>query len=130
MTNDQLSSNDLNHKQKYDLLERTIKYAEIIIDFSRKMPRDVISLPLINQLVRAGTSIGANYHEADEACSKKDFINKITIAKKEAKESQYWLRVIAHALPQNRNEASRLWQEAHELNLIFAAIIRKVKNKN
>ncbi len=130
ITNDQSNSNDKNPKQKYDLEERTIKYAKMIIDFSKKLPQDIISRPLINQIVRAGTSIGANYSEADEASSKKDFINKIAIAKKETKETKYWLRIIAYTLPQHKDDAIKLWQEAQELNLIFTTIIRNCKNKD
>ncbi|MFA6306203.1 MAG: four helix bundle protein [Patescibacteria group bacterium] len=130
MTNDQANPNGIKPKAKYDLEERTAKYAEAIIDFSRKLPQDTISRPLINQIIRSGTSIGANYSEADEASSKKDFLNKIAIAKKETKETKYWLRIIAHALPQYKDEARILWREAQELNLIFAAITRNCKNKN
>jgi len=125
MANDQLSPNSQISKQNYDLEERTIKFGKAIIDFSNKIPKNSITNPLINQLVRAGTSIGANYCEADEAVSKKDFINKIAIAKKEAKETKYWLRIMAHAISDSELEAKRLWQEAQELNLILAAIIRK-----
>jgi len=122
MTNEQTKS-----KPKYDLVERTAKFAEAIIDFSRKLPQDTISRPLISQIIRSGTSIGANYSEADEASSKKDFLNKVAIAKKETKETKYWLRIIAHALPKNKDDAGQLLQEAQELNLIFAAIIRNSK---
>lgn len=111
-------------KRQYDLEERTARFGERIIDFARQLPENTITRPLIAQLVRAGTSIGANYSEADEANSKKDFANKIAIAKKETKETKYWLRLIAHTLPACRDEARILWAEAQELNLIFAAIVR------
>ena len=130
MSNDQSNPNSQNPKQKFDLEERTVKFSEQIIDFSKKFPYSPITKPLISQLIRAGTSIGANYSEADEASSKKDFINKISIAKKETKETKYWLRVIAHTLPEFKPEARNLWQEAQELNLILAAIIRSTKSKN
>lgn len=123
MANDQSNPNSKNPK-KYDLEERTIKFSEAIVDFSKKLPRNLTVNPLISQLIRAGTSIGANYSEADEASSKKDFVNKIFIAKKETKETKYWLRIIAHAAPEFAEEARKLWKEAQELNLIFAAIIR------
>jgi len=125
MTNDQSNPNSQNPKQKYDLEERTAKFSENIIDFCRKLPQDTVTRPIISQLVRAGTSIGANYCEADEASSKKDFLNKIAIAKKEAKETKYWLRMVSHTLPEFREKALILWEETRELNLIFAAIIRK-----
>jgi four helix bundle protein len=130
MTNAQQNPNNLNPKREYDLVERTIKFSEEIIDFTQKLPQDTITKPLISQLVRAGTSIGANYSEADEANSKKDFINKVVISKKETKETKYWLRLIAHTVPDSKPEARKLWQEAQELNLILAAIIRSANDKN
>lgn len=125
MANDQ--SNPKSKKSKYDLEERTAKFSESLVDFCKKLRQDLITKPIINQLIRAGTSIGANYSEADEANSKKDFINKISIAKKETKETKYWLRIIAYTLPEIKIEARKLWKEAQELNLIFAAIIRNSK---
>lgn len=80
--------------------------------------------PIINQLVRAGTSVGANYCEADEAESKRDFRHKIAICRKEAKETKYWLRMIAKAAPAHKSAARALWREAKELHLIFCAAIR------
>jgi four helix bundle protein len=127
MLNDQPNPNSLNPKSKFDLEDRTTKFSENIIDFSRKLPQDTITKPIISQLIRAATSIGANYCEADEANSKKDFINKIAIAKKETKETKYWLRLVAHTLPNFNAEARKLWKEAQELNLILAAIIRNSK---
>jgi len=128
MTNDQSNPNSQNPK-KYDLEERTIKFSQEIIIFSKKIPQSIITRPLISQLVRSGTSIGANYSEADEASSKRDFINKISIAKKETKETKYWLRIITHTVPKYKPEARNLWKEAQELNLILAAIIRSARRK-
>lgn len=128
MINDHPSHNPQN--PKYDLEERTIKFSQNIIDFSKKLPQNLITKTLINQLIKAGTSIGANYSEADEANSKRYFINKIAIAKKETKETKYWLRIISHALPEVKPKARILWKEAQELNLILAAIIRNSKKKN
>jgi four helix bundle protein len=108
----------------YDLKERTAKFGEEIIEFVRKVPKDVITVPLISQLTRAGTSIGANYCEADDAESKKDFNHKIGICRKESRESKHWLRMIVKAVPSLKDEASVLWREAQELNLIFGAIRR------
>jgi len=105
MTKSQSNPNSANPKQKYDVEERTAKFSEDAIDFVKKLSQNSITRPLINQLVRSSTSVGANCSEADEASSRRDFINKITIAKKEAKEVKYWLRIIAHTLPQSKNEA-------------------------
>jgi len=117
-------------KIKYDLEERTTRFAENIITFCKKISQNPITNPLISQLIRAGTSIGANYAEADDAESKQDFKHKIGISKKEARETKYWLRLIATTLPETKEEARILWQEAKELNLIFNAIIKSSANKN
>lgn len=84
---------------KYDLEERTAKFGEDVIIFLRKLPKDEITRPLINQLIRAATSVGANYSEADDAESKQDFKHKIGICKKESRESKHFLRMIAMAEP-------------------------------
>lgn len=110
----------------YDLEERTAVFGEAMIDFAKTIPQHVVTIPLISQLVRAGTSVGANYCEADDACSKKDFRNKIGICRKEARESKHWLRMIARAEPTLQELARKLWREAKELHLIFASIFRKV----
>lgn len=116
---------NLNAKKIYDLQERTAKFGETIISFLKTLPLGPITTPLISQLVRAATSIGANYMEADGATSKKDFMNKIGICKKEAKETTHWLRMIAIAIPNKKLECRNYWKEAHELALIFSAISRK-----
>lgn len=115
------------NERKYDLEERTARLAEDIIRFCKKIPRSPINDPLINQLVRCGTSIGANYSEADDAESKLDFKHKIGICKKEARETKHFIRMIVIAVPELKEEARRLWQEAKELNLIFNTIYNKVK---
>jgi len=112
---------------QYDLEERTTRFSEKIIDFARSIPLDDITKPLIVQLIKSGTSIGANYREANEGSSKRDFKNKIFISKKESNETQYWLRIIARAIPDKYEESKVLWQEAHELTLIFGKIVKKVK---
>ncbi len=113
--------------KKYDLEERTAKFGENIIKFSNKLQISPINRPLISQIVRSGTSIGANYMEADAAESKKDFKYKISLCKKEAKETMHWIRMIAKANPFEKDECRILWKEAHELCLIFSSIIRKTK---
>ena len=114
----------------YNLEERTAKFGENIIEFAKKIPKNSITLPIISQLVRSGTSVGANYCEADEAESSKDFKHKLGISKKESRETKYWLRMIIKAVPELREEAKILWQEAKELSLIFNSIINKIKSKN
>lgn len=116
-------------KKKYDLEERTAKFGEEIIRFAQKIPKNSITIPLISQLVRAGTSTGANYCEADDAESGPDFKHKIGICKKEARETKHWLRMIATAVPEFKDEARALWQEAKELHLIFNSINQSLKKK-
>lgn len=112
---------------KYDLEERTAKFGESIIEFSKKVITNEITKPLINQLIRSATSIGANYCEADDAESKKDFVHKIGICKKEARETKHWLRMLAVASPDLKEKIRELWVEAKELNLIFNAIINSCR---
>jgi len=109
----------------YDLEERTAKFGEEIIRFAKRIPKRPETMPLITQLVKAGTSVGANYCEADDAHSKKDFHHKISICKKEARETKHWLRMIGVAEPTLMGEATTLLKEAKELHLIFASIGRK-----
>lgn len=110
---------------KYDLEERTAVFGENIIRLCKKAPKNEVISPIINQLVRSGTSIGANYCEANGASSKKDFKNKIFICKKEAKETKYWLRMLANSEEAVKEECKILWQEAQELTLIFSKIALK-----
>lgn len=112
---------------KYDLEERTAKFGEDIIDLCKKAPKTVVTTPIIGQLVASGTSVGANYCEANGASSKRDFRSKIFICKKEAKETKYWLRMLAKAVEELKEECKRLWQEAQELTLIFSKIAVNTK---
>jgi len=120
-----MTNEDINNKKKYDLAERTSGLGKSIIMFLKEVPDNTINRPLINQLVRSGTSVGANYMEADCAESKKDFRHKIGICKKEAKETTHWLNMMATANPEKIEKCRTLSQEAHELTLIFSAIINK-----
>jgi four helix bundle protein len=108
-----------------DLGERTVRFGENIIRFAKKIPRNAVNNRLIDQLVGAGTSVGANYCEADDAISGKEFKQKIGTCRKESKESMYFLRLVATAEEDLAPEARVLWREAKELNLIFGAIWRK-----
>lgn len=113
-----------NIDRAFDLEERTALFGEAVIQFARKIPKDPVTQRLISQLVGAGTSVGANYCEADDAVSKKEFKQKIGYCKKEARESKFFLRMVVNAVPALREEAKPLWQEAKELHLIFAKIYR------
>jgi len=120
-------SNDKN--KIYDLEERTAKFGEDIIEFAKKIPKNTVTIPLVDQLVRAGTSVGSNYCEADCAETRKDFEHKLGICKKESKETKHWLRMIAKAESELKDEARKLWQESNELNLIFTSIVKKSRAK-
>ena len=113
----------------YDLEERTAKFGESVIEFCRSAPSDAIIKPLISQLIRSATSIGANYMEANGASSKSDFRNKIYICKKEAQETKHWLRMMVKALPDKRDTILGLWKERQELTLIFQKITSSLNAK-
>jgi four helix bundle protein len=111
-------------EEKFDLEERAARFGEMVIRFAKRVPVNPVTQRLISQLVGSSTSIGANYCEANDAESKKDFRHKIGICRKESKETKHWLRMTAVAEPDLSNDARILWQEAKELNLIFGKIIR------
>ncbi|HKD37514.1 MAG TPA: four helix bundle protein, partial [Pirellulales bacterium] len=110
--------------RQFDLEERTARFGEVIIAFAKRIALSAITEPLIRQLVKSATSIGANYCEADDAGSKKEFRYRISVCKRESRESKHWLRMIVAASPESKADARALWQEAKELHLIFAAIFR------
>ncbi len=119
---------DTTAKKKFNLEERTSLFADAIIKFAGQICETTITKIIVAQLTRSGTSIGANYCEADDATSKKDFIYRIGVCKKETRETKYWLRLVPtenNILVQDRH---LLLQEAKELHLIFCAIIRSGKN--
>jgi four helix bundle protein len=114
----------------YDLEERTALFAEKIIDFVKTLSRNSINNVLIGQIIRSSTSIGANYMEADGAESKKDFNHKISLCRKESKETKHWLRMIAKANSDKQKECTFLGNEAQELTLIFSSILLNRKARD
>lgn len=111
---------------QYDLEERTFQFAKQVREFVKKLPRTIVNLEDSRQLVNSSSSVGANYREANEALSKKDFVMRIKICRKEAKESRYWLRLVD--VGQNgdiENERGYLENEAVQLTHIFGSIIVK-----
>ena len=113
----------------YDLEERTAVFGEQIIGFIKNHNLSKHERVLADQLLRAATSIGANYMEAAGASSKKDFAHKMSICRKEAKETTYWLRMLAKAQSELKEECRGLYKEAHELVLIFSKSISSA-NRN
>jgi len=117
-----------NSKPVYDLEERTFQFAKAVRLFVKTLPKTTANIEDSKQVVKASGSVGANYREANEALSKKDFLMRIKICRKESKESAYWLRLIHETNNlKNADEALRLRQEANELKKIFSSIIEKSK---
>ncbi len=114
------------HNKIYDLEERTAVFAERVRDFCLKLPKNAANSEYVPQLIRAGSSPGANYIEANETIGDKDFKMKIKTCRRESKESAYWLRlVIADGSKDSEDERNYLRQEAKEFTLIFTAILKK-----
>jgi four helix bundle protein len=114
-------------KRVYDLEERTARFGEAIIDFAKAIPQSAVTYRIIGQLVGAATSVGANYVEADDAVSKKEFLKNIGTCRKEARETKHFLRMAVRALPDMKPQARILWMEAKESHLIFSKIWRSGK---
>jgi four helix bundle protein len=108
----------------YDLAERTARFGESVVEFCLKLPFTPVTSPLITQFVKSSTSVGANYGEADEAESKADFRHKIALCRKESRETKHWCRMLARALPREKDPIRTLWVEAKQLHLIFCKIVR------
>jgi four helix bundle protein len=117
-----------NSKPVYDLEERTFQFAKNVRYFVKTLPKTIANIEDGKQVVKASGSVGGNYIEANESLSKKDFVMRIKICRKEAKESAYWLRLIDETNDlTNAEEAQRLMQEANELKKIFSSILEKSK---
>ncbi|GJQ59128.1 MAG: four helix bundle protein [Candidatus Scalindua sp. AMX11] len=121
MSNDKIQSS-----KHYDLEDRTFKFAKDVIALVNNTPKSLTNIEISKQLVRSAGSVGANYIEANESLSKKDFIMRIKICRKEAKESRYWLKLI-NCIKEFEKEQKILIQESNELTKIFGAILEKSK---
>lgn len=122
MANSQVNRAD----RVYDLEGRTAAFGEGVTDFCKAIHLTAITEPLVKQLVRSGTSVGANYCEANDACSKREFRHRLSICRREAKETKHWLRMLARSDPELKEPARPLWQEAQELTLIFSASLCRI----
>ena len=121
-------SNVQSSNRVYDLEERTFQFAKAVRLFVKVIPRTIANIEDGKQLIRSSGSVGANYREANEALSKKDFLFRLKISRKEAKESLYWLRLIDETtILKNNSDAQKLIQEASELTKILSSIIEKTK---
>ncbi|MBI3638637.1 four helix bundle protein [Candidatus Wolfebacteria bacterium] len=116
------------NSKQYDLESRTFEFAKNVVVFCKKLPRNISNIEYIKQVVRSSGSVGANYIEANESLSKKDFIMRIKICRKEAKESIYWLRLITETNQvEFEKEGAMLSNESVELKKIFSSILDKSK---
>ncbi|MBI5741097.1 MAG: four helix bundle protein [Nitrospirae bacterium] len=117
---------EIQNSKQYDLENRTFEFAKRIREFVKKLRMTLGNIEDSKQLVKASGSVGANYIEANEALSKKDFLMRVKISRKEAKESRYWLKLVdTQDEPEKENERNKLVSEATELMNIFGAILRK-----
>ena len=114
-----------NQDKPYNLEDRTLVFARGIIVLCKKAPQNVINSKLVGQLVSSSGSVGANYREANEALSKKDFAHRMKITRKECKESSFWLELLKESNPNFKDEIDAFIQESKELRNIFTAIINK-----
>jgi four helix bundle protein len=114
----------------YDLEERTYTFAKEVALFCRRLSKNLSNVEYKRQLIRSAGSVGANYIEANESLSKKDFVMRIKICRKESKESAYWLRLIRDTNGDElRDESSTLFDEAIQLKKIFSSIVEKTKER-
>jgi four helix bundle protein len=113
--------------KRYDLEERTFRFARNVITLSNIAPKTLANIEMLKQVIRSSGSIGANYIEANEALSKKDFALRIKICRKEAKETQYWLKLLESKGESELKMQQELIREATELTKIFGSIVEKLK---
>lgn len=120
---------EIQSSRRYDLEDRTLQFARKVIGFINKLPRTLPNIEISKQLTRSSGSVGANYIEANESLGKKDFLMRIKICRKEAKESCYWLKLVC-CQTENEEEQQKLIQESTELTKIFGAILEKTISKS
>ena len=118
---------EIKNKKRFDLEERTFRFARSVFDFINTLPKTVVNTEITKQVIRSSGSIGANYIEANEALSKKDFGFRIKICRKEAKETVYWLKLMDVKGEAVSQKQQSLIVECTELMKIFGSIIVKVK---
>ena len=112
-------------EKKYDLEERTTKFGKAVIKLCLKLSKGPINNRLIDQVIGASGSIGANYREANDALGKKDFIQRLKISRRESKEAQHWLELLMEANKDSKDEIQLLLKEVNELRNILSSIINK-----
>lgn len=123
MTNDQVSP------KKFDLEDRTLDFAKRVVRMCKELPFNTVNDKLISQVIRSAGSVGANYREANDALGTKDFLMRLRISRKEAKETHFWLELIIEANPTLKERIESLFQESLELKKILSTIITKLQKK-
>ncbi|MCR4305861.1 MAG: four helix bundle protein [Candidatus Daviesbacteria bacterium] len=114
----------------YNIRERTLKFSVVIIKLIRTLPKDSSGFAIGNQIIRSGTSVGANVEEAQNCGSRKEFIHTMTIALKEARETEYWLKIINEVKLTDKDLVTSLLNEVNEIIKILTSIIKKTKLNN
>lgn len=107
----------------FDFEERTLEFSKRIVSMCKVLPKNVITTPIISQIIRSGTSVGANYREANDALGEKDFANRLKISRKEAKETTYWIDLLSEALPDYANRFILIREESVALTKILSTMI-------
>lgn len=123
MTNYQVS------KKKFDLEDRTLEFAKRVVRMCKELPVNTVNDKLVDQVIRSAGSVGANYREANDALGSKDFLMRLKIARKEAKETHFWLELVIEANPSLKKRIESLFQESLELKKILSVIITKLQSK-
>lgn len=124
MTNVQITKQN---NSRFDLEDRTLEFSKRIVRLCKELPRNTINHCLVDQIIRSAGSMGANYREANDALGKKDFAHRVRIARKETKETLYWLELIIEANPEFKTRMGDLIKECIELKKIFSTIVEKSK---
>ncbi len=125
-----MNNNQKSNHPVFDLEDRTLTFAKEIIFLCQDLPNNTVNFKLIDQIIRSAGSVGANYREANDALGKKDFLMRMRISRKEAKETEFWLQLIITANPSYEKKVVALLNEVIELKKIFSAIIIKSEKKN
>lgn len=112
---------------RYDLEDRTLEFAKEVIGFIKTIPKTMANIEIAKQAIRSATSIGANYIEANECLSKKDFVMRIKICRKESKETTYWLKLAELRNEDGEKKRELLIEEASQLTKIFSSIVERSK---
>lgn len=122
-----MRNNQTANKKDFDLEERTLIFAKRVIIMCKSLPKNTVNRVLINQIIRSAGSVGANYREANDALGKKDFLMRLRISRKEAKENHFWIELIIEANSNLKNRLADLLQESVEIKKILSSIITKLE---